>query len=83
VPYPFAADNHQEVNAREMAEAGAALMFRQTELSAEKLADAVAALAADRERLARMGSAMKALGRPLAAAEILDWCSAAAGSKEK
>jgi UDP-N-acetylglucosamine--N-acetylmuramyl-(pentapeptide) pyrophosphoryl-undecaprenol N-acetylglucosamine transferase len=83
VPYPFAADNHQEVNAREMAEAGAALMFRQDELSAEKLADAVAALAADRERLAGMGSTMKALGKPLAAAEILDWCSAGAASSSK
>jgi UDP-N-acetylglucosamine--N-acetylmuramyl-(pentapeptide) pyrophosphoryl-undecaprenol N-acetylglucosamine transferase len=74
VPYPFAADNHQEVNAREMADAGAALMFRQSELSAEKLAASVAELARNRESLARMGSAMKALGRPRAAAEILDWC---------
>ena len=77
VPYPFAADNHQEVNAREMAQAGAALMFRQTELTAEKLADAVADLAAHPERLAQMGSAMKALGKPQAAAAILDWCSGA------
>jgi UDP-N-acetylglucosamine--N-acetylmuramyl-(pentapeptide) pyrophosphoryl-undecaprenol N-acetylglucosamine transferase len=75
VPYPFAADNHQEVNAREMAEAGAALMFKQSELSAEKLADVVADLAARPEALARMGSAMKALGKPRAAADILDWCA--------
>jgi len=75
VPYPFAADNHQEVNAREMAEAGAALMFKQSELSAEKLADVVADLAARPETLARMGSAMKALGKPRAAADILDWCA--------
>ncbi len=75
VPYPFAADNHQEVNAREMAEAGAALMFRQSELSAEKLADVVADLAGNPETLARMGSAMKALGKPRAAADILDWCA--------
>lgn len=74
VPYPFAADNHQEVNAREMAEAGAALMFRQSELTAEKLAASVAELARNRESLAKMGSAMKALGRPRAAADILDWC---------
>ncbi len=78
VPYPFAADNHQEVNAREMAQAGAALMFRQTELTADKLADAVADLAAHPERLAQMGSAMKALGKPQAAAAILDWCAGGA-----
>jgi UDP-N-acetylglucosamine--N-acetylmuramyl-(pentapeptide) pyrophosphoryl-undecaprenol N-acetylglucosamine transferase len=76
VPYPFAADNHQEVNAREMAEAGAALMFRQSELTAEKLAGEVAALAADPEALARMSAAMKALGKPRAAEAILDWCAA-------
>jgi UDP-N-acetylglucosamine--N-acetylmuramyl-(pentapeptide) pyrophosphoryl-undecaprenol N-acetylglucosamine transferase len=75
VPYPFAADNHQEVNAREMAEAGAALMFRQAELTADKLADAMAELAARPETLARMSVAMKALGKPNAAAAILDWCS--------
>jgi UDP-N-acetylglucosamine--N-acetylmuramyl-(pentapeptide) pyrophosphoryl-undecaprenol N-acetylglucosamine transferase len=76
VPYPFAADNHQEVNAREMAEAGAALMFRQADLTGEKLADAIAELAHNRDALARMGSAMKALGKPRAAADILDWCEA-------
>lgn len=75
VPYPFAADNHQEVNAREMADAGAALMFRQSELTGEVLADAIAGLAADRERLAAMGRAMRALGRPQASAAILDWCA--------
>ncbi len=83
VPYPFAADNHQEVNAREMAQAGAALMFRQAELTAEKLADAVADLAAHPERLARMGNAMKALGKPEAAAAILDWCSGAEAGTSK
>jgi len=81
VPYPFAADNHQEVNAREMAQAGAALMFRQKDLTAEKLADAVAELATHPESLARMGSAMKALGKPQAAAAILDWCSASQPDK--
>ena len=75
VPYPFAADNHQEVNAREMAEAGAALMFRQSELTAEKLADTVAGLARDPQALSRMSAAMKALGKPRAAEAILDWCA--------
>ncbi len=75
VPYPFAADNHQEVNAREMAEAGAALMFKQSELTPGKLADVVGDLAAHPETLAKMGSAMKSLGKPRAAADILDWCA--------
>jgi UDP-N-acetylglucosamine--N-acetylmuramyl-(pentapeptide) pyrophosphoryl-undecaprenol N-acetylglucosamine transferase len=76
IPYPFAADNHQELNAREMAEAGAALMFRQAELTAEGLADALRPLLADPARRRAMGAAMKALARPAAAAAVVDWCEA-------
>jgi UDP-N-acetylglucosamine--N-acetylmuramyl-(pentapeptide) pyrophosphoryl-undecaprenol N-acetylglucosamine transferase len=76
IPYPFAADNHQEINAKELADNGAALLFRQSELTGEALADAIEGTLRDPETLARMGSAMKALGRPRAAATIADWCEA-------
>ena len=76
IPYPFAADNHQEVNAREMAEAGAALMFRQADLTAEKLSETLRDLLGDPAARARMGSAMKALARPGAASTVVDWCEA-------
>ncbi len=76
IPYPFAADNHQELNAREMAEAGAALMFRQAELTADRLADALRPLLADPARRRAMGAAMTALARPGAAAAVVDWCEA-------
>ena len=81
VPYPFAADNHQEINAREMAGAGAALMFRQNDLTPGVLADAIAELAARPEKLVTMSTAMRALGRPQAAAAILDWCAATGGAR--
>ena len=74
IPYPFAADNHQELNARAMADAGAALMFRQAELTASELADALRPLVTDPARRAEMGAKMKALARPAAAAAIIDWC---------
>jgi UDP-N-acetylglucosamine--N-acetylmuramyl-(pentapeptide) pyrophosphoryl-undecaprenol N-acetylglucosamine transferase len=74
IPYPHAADNHQELNAREMADAGAALMFRQADLTADALAAAVAPLLADGARRAEMGAKMKALARPAAAAAVIDWC---------
>ena len=73
VPYPFAADNHQVTNAAEMAAGGAALVFEQSETTAESLAGAIAELAADPDRRRRMGSAMKALGHPGASAAIADW----------
>lgn len=78
IPYPHAADNHQELNAREMADAGAALMFRQSELTAEKLAAALRPLLADADARARMGEAMRALAKPQAAATVVDWCAAQA-----
>lgn len=76
IPYPFAADNHQEINAREMAQAGAALMFKQSDLTAARLADALRPLvdpATGAARRAEMGAAMKALARPNAAATVVDW----------
>jgi UDP-N-acetylglucosamine--N-acetylmuramyl-(pentapeptide) pyrophosphoryl-undecaprenol N-acetylglucosamine transferase len=76
IPYPFAADNHQELNAREMADAGAALMFKQSELTAARLAEALRPLVSDRARRAEMGAKMKALARPGAAATVADWCAA-------
>ena len=78
IPYPFAADNHQEINAREMAEAGAALMFQQSALTADKLADALRPVLTDATRRATMGAKMKSLARPRAAATVIDWCEAQA-----
>jgi UDP-N-acetylglucosamine--N-acetylmuramyl-(pentapeptide) pyrophosphoryl-undecaprenol N-acetylglucosamine transferase len=75
IPYPFAADNHQELNAREMADKGGALMFRQAELTADKLAAALRPLLAEPARREAMGAAMKALARPQAAAAVIDWAS--------
>jgi UDP-N-acetylglucosamine--N-acetylmuramyl-(pentapeptide) pyrophosphoryl-undecaprenol N-acetylglucosamine transferase len=76
IPYPFAADNHQELNAREMADKGAALMFRQAELTTEKLADALRPLLTDAGKRAEMGAAMKSLAKPGAAAAVIDWAAA-------
>ena len=38
VPFPFATDNHQAVNAQALVDAGAALMFQEKELTGELLA---------------------------------------------
>ena len=76
IPYPFAADNHQEINAQAMATAGAALSFRQSELTADKLGEALRPLLTDAVRREAMGAAMKALAKPGAAAAVVDWCAA-------
>lgn len=78
IPFPFAADNHQEHNAQELASVGAALSFRQADLTAPTLAAAVMDLLAAPEKQARMAAAMRAFAKPQAGAEIAAWCEAAA-----
>ena len=74
IPFPFAADDHQTQNARAMADAGAAVMIRQSELTAEKLFGVVKDLLDDGRRLREMEQKSKALGRPDAAAAVVDAC---------
>ena len=78
VPYPFAADNHQERNGLALAESGAALVFRQAELTGPKLAEAIQALFEHPERLEKMQTAMRSLARPDAAGTIVAWLEAQA-----
>lgn len=59
VPFPFAVDDHQTANARYLADAGAALLIAEKELSAERLAIELKALLADRAGLIRMGVAAR------------------------
>jgi UDP-N-acetylglucosamine--N-acetylmuramyl-(pentapeptide) pyrophosphoryl-undecaprenol N-acetylglucosamine transferase len=70
VPYPHASADHQSANARWMAQAGAAVAIPDAELSAARLGREVAALLADRSRLAAMASAARGLARPEAASDV-------------
>jgi UDP-N-acetylglucosamine--N-acetylmuramyl-(pentapeptide) pyrophosphoryl-undecaprenol N-acetylglucosamine transferase len=72
VPYPFAADDHQRLNAEAVAEAGAALVVLDRDLDGARLAEAVASLAADPARLRAMGEAARRLARLDAASLIAD-----------
>jgi UDP-N-acetylglucosamine--N-acetylmuramyl-(pentapeptide) pyrophosphoryl-undecaprenol N-acetylglucosamine transferase len=74
VPFPFAADDHQTVNAHAMVEAGAAVLLPEKDLTAQKLAGELRALEGDRSRLQKMARASGVLGRPEAAREIADVC---------
>src|SRR5256885_15622253 len=74
VPFPFAADDHQTVNARSMVANGAAILIPESELTGERLAAELRALEGDRERLRRMGKQSGLLGRPEAAREIAQVC---------
>jgi UDP-N-acetylglucosamine--N-acetylmuramyl-(pentapeptide) pyrophosphoryl-undecaprenol N-acetylglucosamine transferase len=71
VPYPLAAGDHQTVNARVVADAGAAVMVADAELNPERLTGAVAVLL-DPEVNGRMREAALGLARPDAAVRIAD-----------
>jgi UDP-N-acetylglucosamine--N-acetylmuramyl-(pentapeptide) pyrophosphoryl-undecaprenol N-acetylglucosamine transferase len=72
IPFPFAADDHQTVNARELEEKGAARLLVQKQTSAKELASAIRELLRDDVARKRMAEAARKLGRPDAHAQICD-----------
>lgn len=72
IPYPHAAEDHQAKNALAMERAGAALAIRESELTAEGLATQVRELLLGRSRRRDMADSARKLGRPEAAAAIVD-----------
>ena len=72
VPFAAATNNHQELNARVVERAGGAVVITEAELSPEKLAGAITAIARDPERATRMGAASKSLALPAATTNIVD-----------
>ena len=70
VPFPRAADDHQNVNARALERAGAALVVEESSLEAAYLVDTIAALLGDPARLRSMSTAAKSLAHPHAVEEI-------------
>jgi UDP-N-acetylglucosamine--N-acetylmuramyl-(pentapeptide) pyrophosphoryl-undecaprenol N-acetylglucosamine transferase len=77
VPFPFAVDDHQTRNARFLADAGAAVLVQQRDLSARKLADLL--IGFTREKLLDMATRARALAKPDAAAAVAAECVAATG----
>lgn len=76
IPYPYAAYDHQRLNAQALKEWGAAEMILDRELNGENLASAIRELYGDTERLKKMGEAARKLGKPEAAERIVDECYA-------
>lgn len=71
IPYPYAAENHQEYNARALAERGAAIMIKDQELTGELLVAQMDNLLAKPEQLAEMAEKSAQMGRSQALAEII------------
>ncbi len=74
IPFPFAANNHQEMNARVLKENGAAEMIIEKDLNGEMLANKILFLMQSRTRLLEMERESKKMGKPDAAKEIVEQC---------
>jgi len=72
VPLPTAADDHQRKNAEVFAEAGAAVMIPQAQLTRDGLLKELLRLFGDRAALAEMGAKARTLARPGALQRIAE-----------
>ena len=71
VPFPHAADNHQEHNAQSLVEAGGARLLLERDLSPVSLREHVGGLLTDREAVAEMSRRMRDAGHPDAGPRVL------------
>jgi len=74
IPFPFAADDHQALNADTLARDGAAEMILEKDLSASMLGQKIDYYASHPQALEAMSSRAKQLGHPDAAKAIVDDC---------
>lgn len=74
IPYPYAADNHQEKNAEYYVQGGGALMCIEKNLTTETLAEQLVKLFENPALLQKMGKAMQNRAFPKAAENIVDEC---------
>jgi len=74
IPFPFAADNHQVLNARSLERVGAAEMILEKDLSGKVLAERINYYVQRPEALQLMALRSRALGRVDAASMIVDNC---------
>jgi len=83
VPFPRAADDHQRRNAEAFAKHGAAVVVEESNLEGVWLAETIAALLQDSQRLHRMSQAARELAHPNAARDIAAMAVRVAGIEDR
>jgi UDP-N-acetylglucosamine--N-acetylmuramyl-(pentapeptide) pyrophosphoryl-undecaprenol N-acetylglucosamine transferase len=83
VPYPFAADDHQAINARQLVSKEAAEMILEKDLSGEMLAEKIETYASHPQVLKRMTANLRKEAKPDAARVIVEELYELAASKSK
>jgi UDP-N-acetylglucosamine--N-acetylmuramyl-(pentapeptide) pyrophosphoryl-undecaprenol N-acetylglucosamine transferase len=74
IPFPFAADNHQVLNAGSLSDEGAAEILIEKDLSGKILSEKINYYAARPDELEDMSARAKQFGKPDAAKNIVDDC---------
>jgi UDP-N-acetylglucosamine--N-acetylmuramyl-(pentapeptide) pyrophosphoryl-undecaprenol N-acetylglucosamine transferase len=74
IPYPFAADDHQRLNAQTLVDQGAAEMILEKDLTGEFLAERILFYESHPEALSNMAKRARAFGKPDAARRIVEDC---------
>jgi UDP-N-acetylglucosamine--N-acetylmuramyl-(pentapeptide) pyrophosphoryl-undecaprenol N-acetylglucosamine transferase len=72
IPFPYASDNHQELNARSIVQSQAAEMILENGLTGNVLAERIRWLASNPEVLSQMALWSRNLGNPFAAETIVE-----------
>ncbi len=72
IPYPYAAGNHQEINARKLWDAGAAQMVLDRELNGKTLSDMIRFLLEDPDAIGEMERTSQSLGSSEATKKIIE-----------
>ncbi len=82
IPYPHAAGDHQEMNARKLESLGAAVMIRNSELTGKRLSEEIRRLFERPDLRERMRSSAMGFGRTDAVKKIADIMSALSARDE-
>jgi UDP-N-acetylglucosamine--N-acetylmuramyl-(pentapeptide) pyrophosphoryl-undecaprenol N-acetylglucosamine transferase len=72
IPYPYATNQHQEINARSLVRVGGAEMINESDLTAKGMARTIMKFMDNRPALEEMGTRAKKMGRRDSAKEIAD-----------
>jgi UDP-N-acetylglucosamine--N-acetylmuramyl-(pentapeptide) pyrophosphoryl-undecaprenol N-acetylglucosamine transferase len=83
IPFPYAADDHQVLNAQSLCAAGASEMIPEKNLAGQLLAEKILNLAKNRWKLEKMAEISASLGHPDAAMNIVDECCEVVRNKKR
>ena len=81
VPYPYAVDDHQTLNARFLVDAGAGVLMPQSEMTAQRLSEQLKRLFDEPSHLREMSVVARSLAMPQAAEQVGRACLEVGGER--